>query len=98
MFSRNRDDFPTLRGDHAPAYLDNACVTLKPQSVIDAIHRYYTETPGCGGRSVTVLERPFPNQSLKRERNPVLFSTPPPQMKLSSLETPHTPSIKSLTA
>ena len=52
MFSRNRDDFPTLRGDHAPGYLDNACVTLKPQSVIDAIHRYYTETPGCGGRSV----------------------------------------------
>ena len=52
MFNQNRDDFPTLRGDHAPAYLDNACVTLKPQSVIDAITRYYTETPGCGGRSV----------------------------------------------
>ena len=52
MFNRNREDFPTLRGEHAPAYLDNACVTLKPQSVIDAITRYYTETPGCGGRSV----------------------------------------------
>ena len=52
MFNRNRDDFPTLRGEQAPAYLDNACVTLKPQSVIDAITRYYTETPGCGGRSV----------------------------------------------
>ena len=52
MFTQNRDDFPTLRGDHAPAYLDNACVTLKPQSVIDAVTRYYTETPGCGGRSV----------------------------------------------
>ena len=52
MFNRNREDFPTLRGEQAPAYLDNACVTLKPQSVIDAITRYYTETPGCGGRSV----------------------------------------------
>ena len=52
MFNNHRDDFPTLRGDHPPAYLDNACVTLKPQSVVDAIHRYYTETPGCGGRSV----------------------------------------------
>ena len=52
MFSQHREDFPTLRGDHPPAYLDNACVTLKPQSVIDTIHRYYTETPGCGGRSV----------------------------------------------
>ena len=52
MFSKHREDFPTLRGDHPPAYLDNACVTLKPQSVVDAIHRYYTEMPGCGGRSV----------------------------------------------
>ena len=52
VIERCREDFPTLRGDHAPAYLDNACVTLKPQTVIDSINRYYTETPGCGGRSV----------------------------------------------
>lgn len=51
-FKTMREDFPTLRSSDAPAYLDNACVTLKPQSVIDSIHRYYTETPGCGGRSV----------------------------------------------
>ena len=47
-----REDFPTLRGDDVPAYLDNACVTLKPESVIDAINEYYTKYPGCGGRSV----------------------------------------------
>jgi cysteine desulfurase/selenocysteine lyase len=47
-----REDFPTLRGDDAPAYLDNACVTLKPDCVIDAITEYYTKYPGCGGRSV----------------------------------------------
>jgi cysteine desulfurase/selenocysteine lyase len=52
MLERCRLDFPTLQGDHAPAYLDNACVTLKPQSVIDSINQYYTQTPGCGGRSV----------------------------------------------
>ena len=52
MLNNCRNDFPTLQGDNPPAYLDNACVTLKPQSVIDSIHRYYTETPGCGGRSV----------------------------------------------
>ena len=51
-FKAMREDFPTLRNSDAPAYLDNACVTLKPQSVIDSIHRYYSETPGCGGRSV----------------------------------------------
>ena len=47
-----REDFPTLRGDDVPAYLDNACVTLKPDCVIDAITEYYTKYPGCGGRSV----------------------------------------------
>jgi len=52
MLNQCRDDFPTLQSEAAPAYLDNACVTLKPQSVIDAITRYYTTTPGCGGRSV----------------------------------------------
>ena len=52
MFNQNRNDFPTLQGENPPAYLDNACVTLIPQSVIDSIQRYYTEVPGCGGRSV----------------------------------------------
>ena len=44
MLNDCRNDFPTLQGDNPPAYLDNACVTLKPQSVINSIHRYYTET------------------------------------------------------
>ena len=52
MFSHLRDDFPTLRGEIAPAYLDNACVTLKPDSVINSISDYYSMYPGCGGRSV----------------------------------------------
>ena len=47
-----REDFPTLREENAPAYLDNACVTLKPDSVVSTIHDYYSKTPGCGGRSV----------------------------------------------
>ncbi|MDP6869811.1 MAG: cysteine desulfurase [Candidatus Poseidoniaceae archaeon] len=52
MFSNLREDFPTLRDDNPPAYLDNACMTLRPDSVIDAIKSYYEKTPGCGGRSV----------------------------------------------
>jgi len=32
-------------------YFDNACMTLKPQPVIDAIKEYYTEFPGCHGRT-----------------------------------------------
>ena len=47
-----REDFPTLQSDDAPAYLDNACVTLRPHSVIQSIRDYYEISPGCGGRSV----------------------------------------------
>ena len=47
-----RMDFPTLRGEDVPAYLDNACVTLKPDSVLQAINEYYSSYPGCGGRSI----------------------------------------------
>ena len=50
--SSHRENFPVLCEENPVAYLDNACVTLRPQSVIDAIADYYTKTPGCGGRSV----------------------------------------------
>lgn len=30
-------------------YLDNACMTLKPECVVEAIARYYRRFPGCGG-------------------------------------------------
>jgi len=51
-YRRLREDFPTLRAEDAPAYLDNACVTLKPDSVVNSIHDYYSKYPGCDGRSV----------------------------------------------
>lgn len=50
--AKRREDFPALCEDQPVAYLDNACVTLRPHSVINAISDYYTKTPGCGGRSV----------------------------------------------
>ena len=45
-----RDSVPTI-SEEGPIYLDNACVTLRPQPVIDAINHYYTREPSCGGRS-----------------------------------------------
>ena len=49
-----RGDFPVLaqaiKGKPI-VYFDNACMTLKPQQVIDAVNRYYAEYPACGGRS-----------------------------------------------
>jgi cysteine desulfurase/selenocysteine lyase len=50
-----RADFPALknmRGGKPPVYFDNACNTLVPQQVIDAITAYYKNYPACGaGRS-----------------------------------------------
>jgi cysteine desulfurase/selenocysteine lyase len=47
-----RKDFPCLerrRNGKPPIYFDNACMTLKPKSVIDAISAYYNDFPACGG-------------------------------------------------
>jgi cysteine desulfurase / selenocysteine lyase len=46
-----RGDFPTIRRGQG-IYLDNACQTLRPDSVIEAVAEYYGEYPACGGRSV----------------------------------------------
>jgi cysteine desulfurase/selenocysteine lyase len=47
-----RKDFPLLSRASQPAYLDNACMTLKPRQVIDALTRYYEDYPFCAGRAV----------------------------------------------
>jgi cysteine desulfurase / selenocysteine lyase len=52
---RWRAEFPALDPtDNAPpiAYLDSACQTLVPRAVLRAMEEYYTEYPGCAGRSV----------------------------------------------
>jgi len=49
-----REDFPTLnikiRGKPI-IYFDNACSTLKPKQVINAVNGYYYDHPGCHGRT-----------------------------------------------
>jgi len=55
LLQRTRGDFPALENHHdgkPPVYFDNACNTLVPRQVIQAITEYYTEFPACGaGRS-----------------------------------------------
>lgn len=49
-----RQDFPILNGlmdGKALVYFDNACMSLRPRPVIEAITRYYTDLSACGGRS-----------------------------------------------
>ncbi len=52
-----REDFPVLSRDRGLTYLDSACTSLKPRSVIDAEMSYYTELGACGGRSSHRLGR-----------------------------------------
>jgi cysteine desulfurase/selenocysteine lyase len=55
-----RADFPILAkqfGGKPLVYLDNACMSLRPQPVIEAINRYYTEMSACAGRSNHRLAR-----------------------------------------
>jgi cysteine desulfurase/selenocysteine lyase len=50
--NRIREDFPSLqkrRNGKPPVYFDNACTTLVPRQVIDAINGYYSGFPGCAG-------------------------------------------------
>jgi cysteine desulfurase / selenocysteine lyase len=52
---RLRAEFPALRAPGRPrpiAYLDSACQTLVPGAVLRAMEAYYTDYPGCAGRSV----------------------------------------------
>src|SRR3989338_27727 len=46
-----RKDFPILK-DGKIVYFDNACMSLKPVQVVQAMERYYYEFPGCAGRSM----------------------------------------------
>ncbi len=46
-----RNDFPTVR-KNLGIYLDSACQSLRPDSVIRAMDDYYENYPACGGRSV----------------------------------------------
>ena len=85
MFSQLRQDFPTLDTENPPVYLDNACMTLRPKPVIEAIKSYYEQSPGCGGRSVhryaTTVSRKMMDCRKKmaelfnaRESNEIIFT------------------------
>jgi len=49
-----RADFPILTGGYKGKpiiYFDNACMTLRPKQVVEAVNQYYYEFPACAGRS-----------------------------------------------
>ncbi|MDP2736875.1 MAG: aminotransferase class V-fold PLP-dependent enzyme, partial [bacterium] len=49
-----RQDFPLFQKNingKPPVYFDNACMSLKPLPVIEAMNKYYYDYPACAGRS-----------------------------------------------
>lgn len=46
-----RSDFRLLAGKNVPIYFDSACMSLKPNSVVEAMNEYYYEFPACTNRS-----------------------------------------------
>jgi cysteine desulfurase/selenocysteine lyase len=53
-----REDFPVLRrmiSGKPIVYFDNACMTLKPRQVVQAMNDYYENCPACVGRSIHKL-------------------------------------------
>ncbi len=58
-----REDFPSLNWKEA--YLDSACMSLKPKQVIDKMNEYYLEYPACAGRSMHRLGRKLEEEIAK---------------------------------
>ncbi|MDD5721151.1 MAG: cysteine desulfurase [Candidatus Pacebacteria bacterium] len=50
-----RQDFKLLSGKNVPIYLDSACMSLKPDRVVEAMNDYYFNYPACAGRSAHKL-------------------------------------------
>jgi len=54
-FEKVREDFPALSQitkGKPPIYFDNACMTLRPRQVVEAMNKYYFEHPSCHKRAV----------------------------------------------
>jgi len=68
-----RSDFPVL---NKVIYLDSACMSLKPNSVINKLNEYYGEYPACAGRSSHQLSSRV-NEEIYRTRELIskFFST-----------------------
>jgi cysteine desulfurase/selenocysteine lyase len=71
-----RNDFEILGKrikNRSIIYFDNACMTLKPRQVIDAINGYYRDYPACGERSQHYLGQRVTEEVEKSRRTLAKF-------------------------
>ncbi|WP_372654543.1 aminotransferase class V-fold PLP-dependent enzyme [Halobacteriovorax sp.] len=50
--SKLREDFPVFKNNKKFTYFDNACTSLRPRSVIEAMNEYYELHPSCHNRTL----------------------------------------------
>lgn len=61
----NKEDFQQLEKDIT--YLDSACMSLRPEKVIEKVNEYYRDYSGCSGRSGHSISRKA-QEELERSR------------------------------
>lgn len=72
-----KNDFPQLEEDIT--YLDSACMSLRPQKVINKVNEYYSKYSGCSGRSGHSLSRKAQEELEKSRRKVASFIDAEPE-------------------
>ena len=68
-----RKDFAILNQAKPVVYFDNACTTLRPNSVAEKMKEYYEKYPSCGGRSHHKLGAKVTEEVLKARKEVASF-------------------------
>lgn len=77
------EDFPPLQKDLT--YLDSACMSLRPEKVIQAVEKYYRKYPACPGRSHHAMsEKASEKLADARRKAAELIGTEPENLLLTS--------------
>lgn len=83
MVGLKKEDFPQLEEDIT--YLDSACMSLRPQKVIDKVNEYYSDYSGCSGRSGHSLSRKAQEEfESSREKVASFIDASPEEMMFTS--------------
>ena len=79
-----RREFPPLR-DSDLVYMDSACMSLRPEKVIEAVESYYRDYPACPGRSHhSMSEKASENLAEARKQIADLIGSPEDRLVLNS--------------
>lgn len=69
----NKSDFSVYEDRTDLVYLDSACMSLKPQQVVNKVEEYYNNYPGCSGRSSHTISRKAAEELQKARRKVASF-------------------------